>query len=168
MNKYHVPVRKRGFVGETTVSFVYVIFVRNFFPDGRRHTGMSDTAGSSEAECLAVWCEGDDWCAVTCTVELIGKKWHPVIIHRLLRHDALRFNELSEEVGPITNKMLSQSLEDLEEKGLVDREIVSEKPVAVEYSLTPRGESLESVVDALETWGKTHLQPAESEAESAC
>lgn len=129
---------------------------------------MSDTVESPEEECLAVWCAGDDWCAVTCTMELIGKKWHPVIIHRLLSHDSLRFNELSDEVGSITNKMLSQSLEDLEDKGLVNREIVSEKPVAVQYSLTARGESLESVVGALEEWGKTHLQPPENDAESPC
>ena len=129
---------------------------------------MSNTTEVSEDECRAVWCAGDDWCAVTCAMDVIGKKWHPVIIHRLLQHDALRFNELSNEVGAITNKMLSQSLEDLEEKELVDREIVSEKPVAVEYSLTERGRSLEPVIDSLEEWGKTILQPAGSKDESTC
>jgi len=94
-------------------------------------------------------------------MEVIGKKWHPVIIHRLLQHDALRFNELSNEVGAITNKMLSQSLDDLEEKGLVDREIVSEKPVRVEYSLTEMGRSLAPVIDAMAAWGTEHLVPAE-------
>ncbi|WP_323192053.1 helix-turn-helix domain-containing protein [Halostella sp. PRR32] len=128
---------------------------------------MSDTTEVPEDECLAVWCAGDDWCAVTCAMDVIGKKWHPVIIHRLLRRDELRFNELSDEVDGITNKMLSQSLDDLEEKELVDRTIVSEKPVAVEYSLTERGRSLERVIDSLEQWGKTHLQPPESEVESA-
>lgn len=129
---------------------------------------MSDVAEVPEDECLAVWCAGDDWCAVTCAMDVIGKKWHPVIIHRLLQLDALRFNDLSEEVGGITNKMLSQSLEDLEEKKLVDREIVSEKPLAVEYSLTERGQSLEHVIESLEEWGKTYLQPAERKDESAC
>lgn len=127
---------------------------------------MSDTAEVPEDECLAVWCAGDDWCAVTCAMDVIGNKWYPVIVHRLLQHDALRFNELSKEVGGITNKMLSQSLDDLEEKELVDREIVSEKPVAVEYSLTERGKSLEPVIDSLEEWGKTYLRPAENEGES--
>ena len=129
---------------------------------------MSDSAEVPEDECLAVWCAGDDWCAVTCAMDVIGTKWHPVIIHRLLQHDALRFNELSNEVGAITNKMLSQSLDDLEEKALVDREIVSEKPVAVEYSLTERGESLHPVISSLEEWGRTHLQPAEEESHSVC
>ena len=129
---------------------------------------MSDSAEVPEDDCLAVWCAGDDWCAVTCAIDVIGKKWHPVIIHRLLQHDALRFKELSNEVGAITNKMLSQSLDDLEEKELIDREIVSEKPVAVEYSLTDRGESLQPVIDSLEKWGKTYLRPAESEADAPC
>ncbi|MDT3436823.1 MULTISPECIES: helix-turn-helix domain-containing protein [Halobacteriales] len=129
---------------------------------------MSDSAEVPEDDCLAVWCAGDDWCAVTCAIDVIGNKWHTVIIHRLLQHDALRFNELSDEVGAITNKMLSESLDDLEEKELVDREIVSEKPVAVEYSLTDRGESLQPVIDSLEKWGKTYLRPAESEADAAC
>lgn len=129
---------------------------------------MSETMDISEENCLAVWCASDDWCAVTCTMDLIGNKWHPVVIHRLLAHGPLRFNELASETGAITNKVLSQSLDDLEEKGLVDRTVVSEKPVAVEYSLTERGESLDPVIDALEQWGKTHLQPAESEEESVC
>lgn len=129
---------------------------------------MSDLTEVPENECLAVWCAGDDWCAVTCAMDVIGKKWHPVIIHRLLQHDALRFNELSDEVGGITNKMLSQSLDDLEEKDLVDRQIVSEKPVAVEYSLAERGQSLEPVIESLKEWGKTYLRPAENKDDSAC
>ena len=68
----------------------------------------------------------------------------------------------------ITNNTLSQSLDDLEEKRLVDREIVSEKPVAVEYSLTERGQSLQLVIDSLEEWGKTYLRPVESEANATC
>jgi len=101
-------------------------------------------------------------------MDIIGKKWHPVIVHRLLQHGALRFNELSKEVDGITNKMLSQSLEDLEEKELVDREIVSEKHVAVEYSITERGQSLEPVIDSLEEWGKTYLRPTEDQDQSVC
>ena len=129
---------------------------------------MSDTGEVPEDECLAVWCAGDDWCAVTCAMDVIGKKWHPVIVHRLLHHEALRFNELSEEVDGITNKMLSQSLDDLEEKELVNREIVSEKPIAVEYSLTERGESLEPVIESLAEWGKTYLRPAGTQDEAGC
>lgn len=129
---------------------------------------MSEATDIPEEECLAVWCAGTDWCAVTCTMEVIGNKWHPVIVHRLLDHGPLRFNELSEEVGAITNKVLSNSLKDLQEKELVERTIVSDQPVEVEYALTERGESLEEVIESLESWGKTHLRPADTQEESVC
>ena len=112
-------------------------------------------------ESIAVWCAGEEWCPITTTATLIGKKWHPVIVHRLLREGPLGFNDLKEEVDGISSKVLSDSLEDLEERGLVDRAIVSEKPFRVEYSLTERGEALEDVIVAMRDWGQAHLVPAE-------
>jgi len=50
-----------------------------------------------------VWCAGDDWCPVTTTATLIGRKWHPVIVHRLLQTGPLGFNALNEEVDGISN-----------------------------------------------------------------
>lgn len=116
---------------------------------------MTDSPGK-----LPVWCAGEDWCPLTSTALLIGKKWHPVIIHRLLDQGPLGFNALKEEVDGISSKVLSDSLEDLEEKRLVDREIVSEKPVRVEYSLTERGQSLGPVINAMRDWGLEHLERA--------
>ncbi len=109
---------------------------------------------------VAVWCEGEEWCPLTSTATLIGKKWHCVIIHRLLVNGPLGFNALKEEVDGISSKVLSDALDDLQEKQLVNREIVSEKPVRVEYSLTELGESLESVVAEMRDWGLEHLEPA--------
>lgn len=127
---------------------------------------MSRATDVSEEECLAVWCSGAEWCAVTCTMEVIGRKWHPVIVHRLLADGPLRFNELADEVGEITNKVLTNSLRDLQEKGLVERTVIDDRPVAVEYALTERGRSLEGVIDSLEAWGNSHLRPADSPADS--
>ena len=101
-------------------------------------------------------------------MNVIGKKWNPLIIDRLLDQEALRFNELSNEVGGITNKVLSESLEDLEEKGLFGRTTVNEKSVEVEYSLTDRGQSVEPVIETLREWGQPQLRPAESESKSVC
>jgi DNA-binding HxlR family transcriptional regulator len=129
---------------------------------------MGEPTEGSEDECLAVWCADDDWCAVTCTMEILDKKWHPVIIHRLLEHDSLRFNELSEQIGPITNKVLSNSLKDLQEKELVDRTIVNDQPVEVEYALTERGRSLDTVITSLEEWGSAHIRPADSRENAVC
>ena len=115
-------------------------------------------------EQLAVWCAGEDWCPITSTATLIGKKWHTVIIHRLLANGPLGFNALKTEVGGISSKVLSEVLEDLEEKRLVDREIVNEKPVRVEYSLTELGESLEPVIQEMAAWGEEYLvEPATKE-----
>lgn len=110
---------------------------------------------------MQVWCAGEEWCPVTSTATLIGKKWHPVIVHRLLQHGKLGFNELKREVDGISSKVLSDSLEDLEEKRLVDRTVVNEKPVRVEYSLTDLGASLEPVIMTMRDWGQEHLEPAE-------
>lgn len=110
---------------------------------------------------MQVWCAGEVWCPVTSTASLICKKWHPIIIHRLIQHGELGFNELKREVDGISSKVLSDSLEDLEEKQLVDRAVVSDKPVRVRYSLTHLGSSLEPVIMAMREWGQTHLEPAE-------
>ncbi len=113
------------------------------------------------SEGLPVWCAGDEWCPITTTATLIGKKWHPVIVHRLLEGGPLGFNALKEEVDGISSKVLSDSLSDMEEASLVEREIVSEKPFRVEYSLTERGRDLRPVIEAMREWGTTHLVPAE-------
>ncbi|PSP33282.1 transcriptional regulator [Halobacteriales archaeon QH_10_67_22] len=117
----------------------------------------------SDTDELAVWCAGDEWCPVTTTATLIGRKWHPVIVHRLLEKGPLGFNALESEIDGISSKVLSDSLDDLEEAKLVDREIVSEKPFRVAYSLTERGEDLEDVIEAMAEWGRTHLVPADEE-----
>lgn len=116
---------------------------------------------SDESERLTMWCAGEDWCPITATATLVGKKWHPVIVHRLLVSGPLGFNALKEEVDGISSKVLSDSLEDLGEKRLVNREIVSDKPVRVEYSLTSIGESLEPVILSMRDWGTEYLAPAD-------
>jgi DNA-binding HxlR family transcriptional regulator len=111
-----------------------------------------------------VWCAGEEWCPITTTSSLIGKKWHPVIVHRLLNNGPLGFNALKRDVDGISSKVLSDSLDDLEENDIVDREIVNEKPVRVEYSLTEFGTSLEPVIVSMREWGDEYLAPpAETE-----
>ncbi|MFD1684928.1 winged helix-turn-helix transcriptional regulator [Halobellus litoreus] len=124
---------------------------------------MSKRDETSDADVkLEVWCAGEEWCPVTTTSSLIGKKWHPVIIHRLLEYGPSGFNELKTNVDGISSKVLSDSLDDLGEKQLVDREIISEKPVRVQYSLTDHGRSLEPVIYAMRDWGLEHLtEPSE-------
>jgi DNA-binding HxlR family transcriptional regulator len=113
----------------------------------------------SDGERMEVWCAGEEWCPITTTATLIGKKWHPVILHRLMEGGPAGFNELEVRVDGISSKVLSESLDDLEDSGLVNREIVNEKPVRVQYSLTETGESLDEVVYAMRDWGNEYLEP---------
>jgi len=115
---------------------------------------------------LEIWCAGEDWCAVTATASLIGKKWHPVIVARLLAEGPLGFNALKDAVDGISSKVLSDSLDDLEESGIVTREVLSEKPFRVEYALTERGEELAPVIDSMREWGQDHLVPAHDKESS--
>ncbi len=114
-----------------------------------------------EHEPPTIWCAGEIWCPVTATTTLIGGKWHPVVILQLFKNDGLGFNALQDEIAGVSNKVLSETLEDLEEKALINREIVNEKPVRVEYSLTPFGASLEPVIGAMAVWGSENLQAPE-------
>ncbi|MBV0924459.1 helix-turn-helix transcriptional regulator [Halomicroarcula limicola] len=116
---------------------------------------------SDSSERLEVWCAGEEWCPITTTATLVGKKWHPVIVHRLLDGGPSGFNELKDDVDGISSKVLSDSLEDLQEKGLVAREVISEQPFRVHYSLTDRGASLEPVIAAMAEWGAEHLRAPE-------
>lgn len=119
---------------------------------------MAEDADDPEAiGQLEVWCAGEEWCPVTTTSSLICKKWHPVILHRLLEHGPSGFNELKGNVDGISSKVLSDSLDDLGENSLVRRDVVSEKPFRVQYSLTPLGASLESVIYEMRDWGLEHL-----------
>ncbi|MEZ3117499.1 winged helix-turn-helix transcriptional regulator [Halobaculum sp. MBLA0147] len=93
--------------------------------------------------------------------EVLGRKWHTVILHQLLTAGALGFSDLGSRVNGISNKMLSDSLGALEERGLVRREIVEEKPVRVEYSLTERGRAMEDLLGAMVSWGREHGERAD-------
>jgi DNA-binding HxlR family transcriptional regulator len=93
--------------------------------------------------------------------DLLGHKWHPVILQQLVATEECGFSDLHAAIDDISNKMLSDSLTTLEEHGLVERVVVSEKPVRVRYSLTDRGRELEPALDAMVEWGRDHLSTAE-------
>jgi len=81
-----------------------------------------------------------------------GRKWHLRIVYRLIEEGPMGFSALKETLAGVSSKMLSESLSSLEDHGLVDREIVSDQPVRVEYSLTQRGAALEPAVAELLQW----------------
>ena len=91
-------------------------------------------------------------CPVEATLDVIGGKWKGVILYKLLERP-MRFSELKRELPAITQRMLTLQLRELEEDGLVHREIYKEIPPRVEYSLTKFGKTLEPILLAMLTWG---------------
>ncbi len=115
---------------------------------------------------LPTWCADDGWCPMIAASAVLGRKWHPVIIHRLLAGAPLGFGELESRIQGISGKVLSESLTDLEEKGLVERTVVDSKPVSVEYTLTPHGQALADAIDELHHWGQHYLRETTNPEES--
>lgn len=97
---------------------------------------------------------------------VLGRKWHPAIVYHLLADEPLRFNELDARMHTVSGKVLSESLADLEEKGLVERSVSEGRPVKVEYRLTEHGAGLQPVIEAMVSWGETFLRDADSPSES--
>ena len=83
--------------------------------------------------------------------ELIGRRWTGAIIYVLLR-TRCRFATLREAIPDITDRMLSERLQELEEEGIVERTVVPATPVRVEYALSLKGRALASAFDAISTW----------------
>lgn len=91
------------------------------------------------------------------TIERISRKWNPVIVQHLLDSGPSGFNEIQAQVEGISAKVLTDSLADLVEHELVERTVVSEAPLRVEYELTDHGRDLRSVIAVLAAWGERHL-----------
>ena len=91
-------------------------------------------------------------CPVATTVQLIGSKWKLLILRNLLARP-WRFNELRKSLEGISQKVLTDSLRSMEGDGLVTRTVYPEVPPRVEYSLSPLGESMRPIIQAMEQWG---------------
>ena len=83
--------------------------------------------------------------------ELIGRRWTGAIIYILLK-SRCRFASLREAIPDITDRMLSERLQELEDEGIVERTVVPETPVRVEYALTRKGRELGAAFDAISSW----------------
>ena len=92
-------------------------------------------------------------CPVETTLTLIGDKWK-VLILRDLMPGTKRFGELKKSIGHVSQKVLTAQLRDMEQNGLVHREVFAEVPPRVEYSLTELGRSLKPILDAMWNWGE--------------
>ena len=96
-------------------------------------------------------------------IELIGRRWTGAIIFLLLK-SRCRFATLRDAIPDITDRMLSERLQELEHEGIVERTVIPESPVRVEYSITPKGRGLAAAIDAISDWAHKWGQPVAGDA----
>jgi DNA-binding HxlR family transcriptional regulator len=94
--------------------------------------------------------------------ELIGRRWTGAIIFVLLKSEC-RFATLRAAIPEITDRMLSDRLQELEHEGIVQRTVVPTTPVRVEYALTRKGRGLAAAIDAIKDWAHRWI-PADATA----
>jgi DNA-binding HxlR family transcriptional regulator len=86
-------------------------------------------------------------------IELIGKRWTGAIVCALTERP-LRFGELARAIPGLSDRLLSQRLRELEDEGLVEREVEPGTPVHVTYSLTEKGGDLRPAIDEMRQWAR--------------
>jgi DNA-binding HxlR family transcriptional regulator len=92
--------------------------------------------------------------------ELIGRRWTGAIIFVLLE-SRCRFATLRDAIPDITDRMLSDRLQELEQEGILERTVVPETPVRVEYALTKKGRALGAAMEAIKEWAHKWTDPDE-------
>ncbi|KJY43062.1 transcriptional regulator [Streptomyces sp. NRRL B-1568] len=96
-------------------------------------------------------------CGIDAAMDVIGGKWKVLILWALDACPSSRFGELRRLVPGVTEKVLTSHLRELEQDGIVHREVYEEVPPRVEYSLTPLGTSLNAALVPLGVWGREHV-----------
>lgn len=101
-------------------------------------------------------------CPVRNVLDQLGDKWSVLII-TALAHRPYRFGELKREISDISQRMLTQTLRDLQADGLIERTVFPTTPPSVEYKLSPMGRSFLVPLSAMVDWAFEHF-PAIREA----
>jgi DNA-binding HxlR family transcriptional regulator len=99
-------------------------------------------------------------------IELIGRRWSGAIL-QVMRSGTVRFSDLAAAIPGLSDRMLSERLKELESERLIERRVIPETPVRVEYRLTPQGEALGTVLDAVMAWAHDWLTDVPQADEAA-
>ena len=94
-------------------------------------------------------------CPVRDVLGNVGGKWNTLMV-QALAEKPMRFSALRRLIPDISQRMLTQTLRDLERDGYVERRVFPTKPPSVEYSLTPLGASFNAVLEPLVAWSAAH------------
>jgi DNA-binding HxlR family transcriptional regulator len=111
-----------------------------------------DNAQSENFETIRAQCS-----AFQRGLELLGRRWTGVIIYMLLQKPH-RFNELLTSVHGISDRLLTERLRELEENGLVERHVIPDSPVKVEYLLTDAGRDAHEIISVTWRWSNKWIQ----------
>ncbi|RFB12127.1 transcriptional regulator [Bacillus sp. HNG] len=87
---------------------------------------------------------------------MIGKKWMGLIIHTLME-EPKRFSEIHSSIPDLSKRMLNERIKELEDCGLVLRNVITDRPVRTEYSLTKKGHELGKALKTVEDWANNWL-----------
>jgi DNA-binding HxlR family transcriptional regulator len=101
---------------------------------------------------------GPYFCGIDAAMDVVAGKWKSLILWELHHHGTRRFAALRRGLPGVSEKMLIQHLREMEEDGLVHREVYREVPPRVEYSLTEHGVSLNAALGPLGEWGTQRMQ----------
>jgi DNA-binding HxlR family transcriptional regulator len=105
-------------------------------------------------------------CGMAYTLILIGGRWKPTILWRLLE-GKMRYNELRKSIPDASERILVLQLRELEKDGLINRMVFPEFPPRVEYELTPLGFSMQSMLESISEWGDRYREQVEKAAEQS-
>lgn len=100
-------------------------------------------------------------CPIIYSMKIIGSKWKIPVMWYLMLNDGQHYNELKRSIGSITNTMLTKSLRELEEDGLVKRISYGTVPPSTTYHLTQTGKNLIYTMGDLFEWGKDQMSKAQ-------
>ena len=96
-------------------------------------------------------------CPVTHAVKTMGRRWKPLVLY-YLRNGPLRFSELRRCIPEATQKMMTQTLRELEADGILHRQAYAQVPPKVVYSITRYGRILDPILEALCAWGRKNFK----------
>lgn len=103
-------------------------------------------------------------CGLRAAISIVSGKWKPLILWHLL-DGPVRFGKLRDEIAGVSEKVLMEQLQQLERDRIIQRKLVSDKPLVVEYSISPKGETFIPILAAMSAWGFEHVigkEPSQS------
>jgi DNA-binding HxlR family transcriptional regulator len=96
-------------------------------------------------------------CAIAATLDIVGDRWSLLVVRDLLFRGDLRYGDLATSAEGMPTNTLADRLRKLTDAQIIEREQYSSRPPRYSYRLTDRGRALAPVLDAMATWGTSHV-----------